>query len=355
MRRALITLTLMTALTTPALADRSLLTQSSQRDFDAAGVRLLRVENPRGTTEVRRSADGRIHLLAYKQVRATRTDRERLARETQLEAGREGDAFAVRVRYPQGPALRISFFELFSGLDTPRVQMDLTLEVPAGIEVELRSSSGDLRTADLAGAQRLATTSGDIVVESASGPLQANATSGDIEASAVGLARLRSVSGDVTVKGATRPVRVNTTSGDIEVSEAADSLRLDSVSGDIQVEGAAGPLSIGTTSGEVHASRVVGPLVASSSSGDLELGTAAGFTRAELSSVSGDVTLDVPKTFGGAVELQTSSGTLEVSLPVQVQSVNRRLLRGTIGKGTGRLLLKSASGDLHVTSGGQGS
>lgn len=355
MRPQVVTLFLLASLSAPAHADRALLTQTSQRDFDAAGLRVLRVENPRGVTRVEPSADGRVHLVAHKLVRASGADRERLARDTQVEAGREGDAIAVRVRYPQGPALRITFFELFSGLETPRVQVEITVQVPSGLEVDLRSSSGDLQTRGLAGTQRLATTSGDILVEEASGTVTANATSGDIEASGLALARIRSASGDIGVSGATRTLVINTTSGNIQVDGARDSLRIESVSGDIDLDGAAGPVTLGTTSGEVQARGVVGPLVASTSSGDLDLGTTPGFSRAEVSSVSGDVTLDVPRTFAGAVELQTSSGTLEVSLPVQVRSVTRRALRGTIGSGNGRLLLKSASGDLHVTSGGQGS
>lgn len=357
MRRPLYLLTLLAALAalaTPALAERTL-TQTSQRDFDAAGIRTLRVENPRGFTEVKRSGDGRIHLWAFKQVRARNADRDRLASDTRLEAGREGDVFAVSVRYPQGPALRITFLELFAGHDTPRVEMKLSIEVPPGVTVEMRSSSGDLRTANLAGIQRLTTTSGDIAVEGATGPVQASVTSGDIEATGIAAARLRSVSGDISVEGASGALTAGTTSGDIRVRGAADSLRLDSVSGEIDLDGAARAVAIGTTSGSVSARGIVGPLSATTSSGDLDLRAHAGLLRADISSVSGDVTLDLPAGFGGTVELQTASGALDVALPVQVQSVTRRALRGTIGKGSGRLILKSASGDLHVTSGGQGS
>ncbi len=355
MKRAVLAALLLVLVATPAAADRAELTQKSERLFDATGVRRLRVENPRGFAEVKRSGDNQVHLWALKRIRAPHAQQERLARETTVETTRNGDQFVVQVHYPQGSAMRISFFELFAGFETPRVDVQLSIEVPEGVAVEMRSASGNLRTANMAGGQQLATTSGDIRIEGATGPVSASATSGDIEASGLVRGRLRSVSGDVSVKGVLHTLEVATTSGQITIQGAADSLHLDSVSGDVEVEGSPRFLSIGTTSGDVAAREVAGALTVSTSSGDLDLQAAAGLVRADLTSVSGDVTMAVPPRYDATVDMQTSSGALDVSLPFEVRTVTRRLLRGTLGRGTARLSLKSSSGDLHVTSAGSGS
>ncbi len=355
MRRVILAALFAAAIASPADAARDVLSQRSDRAFDATGLRTLRVENPRGSAEVKRSGDGQVHLWALKQVRATRSERERLARETRLEASREGDVLVIQVRYPQGPAMRISFLELCSGFDTPRVDMQLSIEVPPGVAVEMRSASGDLSTAGLAGTQRLATTSGDIRVEGATGRVQATATSGDIEAAGLAAARLRSVSGDISVDRATGALDAATTSGSITVKGAADSLELGTVSGEVEVDGSPKTLRVTTTSGDVTARGVAGVLAVATSSGDVDLHARPGLARAGVTTVSGDATLDVPAGFGGSVDLQTSSGALDVALPLEVKTVTRHLLRGTVGRGAARIELKSSSGDLHVTSGGTGS
>jgi hypothetical protein len=351
MRRMTLTLSLIAALALPARAEKAV-SQQSQRDFDAAGIRVLKVENPRGFAEVKRSGDGRIHVWAQKQVRSRGAESQRLLDETQVETDRSGDAFTVRVRYPQGSVLRISFAELMAGGSTPRNEVQLSIEVPPGVAVEMRSSSGGLRTAGLAGSQRLASTSGEIRVEEAAGPVEATSTSGDIEATGLGAARLHSVSGSVSVERAAGVLRVSSTSGDIHVIGATDSLSVNTVSGEVEVDGASRGLELGSTSGDVTLRRVAGNVALSTSSGDVGIAALAGLKQARVTTVSGDVELTLPSGFGAAVDLQSSSGSLDVEMPLEVRTITRHVLRGTIGRGGARLDLKSSSGDLHIMGGG---
>jgi hypothetical protein len=351
MRRTMLALTVLAAFAHPAWAERAI-SQQSQSDFDAAGIRLLKVENSRGFTEVKRSGDGRIHVWAQKQVRSRGAEADRLAKATLVETDRTGDTFTVHARYPQGSVMRISFAELFMGVDTPRTEVQLSIEVPPGVAVEMRSASGDLRTAGLAGDQSLASTSGDIRIEDATGRVEATATSGGIEAAGLARARLRSVSGAVSVERANGVLHVTTTSGDIHVSGAADSVALGTVSGEVEVDGAARGLELGSTSGDVTVRRAAGRVSLSTSSGDVDMSAVAGLTQARITTVSGDVELALPPGFGAAVDLQSSSGTLDVEMPLDVRTITRHQLRGTLGRGGARLELKSSSGDLHIKGGG---
>jgi DUF4097 and DUF4098 domain-containing protein YvlB len=405
MNRLSLVLLGLAAIASPAAARDDALREQSERTFDATGLSAIEVHNPRGFVEVRPSGDGRVRLYAYKVVRAPSGDRQRLARETKVESSREGDRFVVRVIYPKSRAMRISLWEMFSGEHAPTLQVRLSIEVPRGFAVTLGSSSGDLRTARMAGLQTLATTSGDITIEEASGRVVARATSGSIEvprgfavtlgsssgdlrtarmaglqtlattsgditieeasgrvvaratsgsieATGIAAARLSSVSGDIAVEGASGPLAIRTTSGEISVVSASDSLRLDSVSGDVRASAAPRGLVASTTSGELVVGTAAGAVRLSSSSGDVDLLAGRGLTRLVASSVSGDLQVRLPRDLGATLALQTSSGALDVTLPMDVRTVTRHELRGTLGRGGVPVELRSSSGDIHVTSGG---
>lgn len=339
-----------------ALAESPTLREQSQQVVEARGLTGLRVENPRGLVQVSRSLDGRIHLTALK-VTASRmsTQAQGFARETRVETSTESGRYVVRVRYPQRQMLRASLAQLFRGeLDLPRVEVRLALEVPPRLAVELVTTSGDLETTDLAGPQSLETTSGDIEVRAAAASLSITTTSGDVMASGVGRARVRSVSGDVTLDAARGPLDVRTTSGNISVSGVADSLGLSSVSGDIRADRAPRGLDAGTTSGDIVVDGLAGGLVRlRSTSGDVRFGLDRGLRRADVSTVSGGISVRLADGLGCDLTLTSSSGTLDSSVPLRIRTVSRHEMSGAVSGGGAPVVLHSLSGDIAVTGGGR--
>jgi hypothetical protein len=332
------------------------LREQSQQVVEARGITGLRVENPRGLVQVGPSRDGRIHLTALKITNSQLSSRARdFARETRVETSTESGRFVVRVRYPQRQVLHASLSQLFRGeFDLPRVEVRLALEVPARLPVELETTSGDLETTDLAGTQSLETTSGDIDVRAAAAALAITTTSGNVMASGVGRARVRSVSGDVTLDAARGPLDVRTTSGDIEVSGAADSLGLGSVSGDIRVDRAPRGLDAGTTSGGIAVQGLAGGLVRlHSTSGDVSFGLDRGLRRADVNTVSGEISARLAPGLGCDLTLKSTSGTLDSSVPLKIRTVTRHEMSGVVGGGGAPVLLHSLSGDITVTGEGR--
>jgi len=319
------------------LAERtSTLREQSQQVVEARGLTGLRVDNPRGLIEVSPSRDGRIHLTALKLAGSRVSMRaEEFARGTRVETSTESGRFVVRVRYPQRQRLHASLSQLFRGeLDLPRVEVRLSLEVPARLPVDLETASGDLETTGLAGPQSLQTTSGDIEVRAA--------------------VRVRSVSGDVTLDAARGPLEVRTTSGGINLSGVADSLGLSSVSGDIQVDRAPRGLDAGTTSGSIVVDGLAGGLVRlRSTSGEVRFGLDRSLRRADVSTVSGRITARLADGLGCNLTLKSSSGTLDSSVPLKIRSVSRHEMSGVVSGGGPPVVLHSLSGDIAVTGGGR--
>jgi hypothetical protein len=125
-----------------------------------------------------------------------------------------------------------------------------------------------------------------------------------------------------------------------------------SVSGDVEVTGAGDEVRAGSVSGDVKLERLRTPSVtASSVSGDVEVQiealTGAGVLK--FTSVSGNVSLELPRSFDADVTLKTVSGELDSEFPLTLQgSMGRRNLQGRIGRGGRDLILTTVSGDVRL-------
>jgi hypothetical protein len=138
----------------------------------------------------------------------------------------------------------------------------------------------------------------------------------------------KTVSGDLACVGELSALTVETASGDISASSVSGAVTVQSASGDVLLDTAGGDVAIGTASGDVHASRVGGHARISTASGDVAIGYCAGSVTAETA--SGDIRLGAVTT--GRIELRSASGDLQVA----------------VVPGIGVYLdLASTSGDLH--------
>ena len=326
--------------------------EQSQMAVDRAGVSAVEVFNARGEILARPSADGRIHVQALKVVRATGPARRReLSRETVVETSRQDGRFVVQVRYPQRHTVRVSLWKTFGDFTLPRVDVRIVLEVPAGLPVVLNSTSGDLRSEDLAGVQTLRTTSGDVNVQGARAPVQVSTTSGDISGSDIGNARVVTVSGDLDFSDSRGVIIATSTSGDVVVRGSSDSLGVRTVSGNVEAEGARRGVSVSTTSGDIRIRRASGNVQIASQSGEVAAGLAPPLHSANIEASSGDIHAKLARTLGCRLDVRTSNGTIGIELPVQAKTVTRRMITAVVREGTTPVQLRTSSGSITVTEG----
>jgi hypothetical protein len=340
------------ALFMASVADGETLRQQSRRSVDLSQVATVTVQNSRGQIELRPSPDRTLHLTALKTVRGPRGSVvRRLADETQVELVREGDRYRIRVKYPKGLSVRVNLWEGFNEHTIPRVEVQLVVEVPIGVSVELETASADLASDAVPNPQRLESASGNIVVEAAHGPVTIETASGDVRVIQGRALDVRSVSGDVRIEETRGPLRVGTASGDVIIAGATDSLRIETVSGDVVVDRAPGGAWVRTASGEIELRQVTGRLIAESVSADIRAGIRGSLREARIESSSGDVTLALASNVSCTIEMRTSSGDIRVDVPSQTKTVSRRLVTAVVREGTAPAWLQTVSGNIHVTRG----
>lgn len=145
---------------------------------------------------------------------------------------------------------------------------------------------------------------------------------------------VRTVGGDVVLDGVGEQVDVQTVSGDLDAQALAGALRASSVSGCVTV--ASGPCR------GLHVKTVSGWVVA-----DLDVASGSPLT---LSSMSGDITVRLPRTTGTGVDLRSVSGSVDADFPglVRTGAPGSRAVHGTLGDGSGDLAATTVSGDVML-------
>jgi uncharacterized protein YaiE (UPF0345 family) len=149
-----------------------------------------------------------------------------------------------------------------------------------------------------------------------------------------GRTSVKSLSGPVTLEGLTDTVEAETVSGDLETKSLAGDLRFSTVSGDLTV--------VDGSSNVLRANSVSGDLTL-----DMDPARAA---EIELNSISGDLRVRLPHSTDVQVDIASAAGRLDTAfggLSYERMPDNHRL-GGTLGKGSGRLVASTVSGDIAL-------
>jgi len=176
-------------------------------------------------------------------------------------------------------------------------EVDLEIDLPRGLILDLFTVSGDLSAQDW---------EGELYFRSASGDCRLRNIKGQ--------AKTRTSSGDVRVESFEGPLSVSTTSGDVEIEEVKGDLKCETLSGDLELGKIKGNGNFSLISGDLHLEEIEGQLQASTTSGDLQV-RALNAASLKLSTVSGDLSLTLIPVSGGKYELHTTSGDISLRVP----------------------------------------
>lgn len=175
---------------------------------------------------------------------------EKFLQQTDISVRREGSVIHVDVLVP----------DQMVGIGVFYASLDLTVDVPKGLPVELTDSSGDIAASDVRIA-KLTDSSGDIVLHKLAGDIEIWDSSGDIRVEdTAGRVQVRDSSGDIVIVGAAGVLVPSDSSGDITVRRVSGNVLIEQdSSGDIRVSDVGGDVTVlGDSSGEVKVSSIRG-------------------------------------------------------------------------------------------------
>jgi len=211
---------------------------------------------------------------------------------------------------------------------------DLTIEVPAGKDVAVNVAVGQM---DATGVQA------DLQLHTGSGSVGATDVSGSLS--------VDTGSGSVTVSAIRGDLRVDTGSGSVTARDVqGDEIMLDTGSGGVRGGGLrAGSLRVDTGSGSINLDGVDSPDVGlDTGSGSVDVALLRDVDNLNVDTGSGSVTIHAPADLGAQVEMETGSGGIDMDFAVQVRSVRRDHVVGTLGDGQGTIRIDTGSGGIRL-------
>jgi len=220
----------------------------------------------------------------------------------------------VRTRYPENKR-NIS------------VSVEYHVTIPRGAGATIKSISSDVTATGVDGELSANSISGDVHVTGAANLRAAKTVSGDVtldNATSTGACAVKTISGDLTVRGLkAREVQIDTISGDVKLDNVVtDRVTSKSISGNVQF---AAPLAKGG--------------------------------RYEMTSHSGDITIQTGDKVGFELTASSFSGSINTDLAVTTKGdaaneagrgPRRHSVQGTFGDGSAVLQLSTFSGDIKI-------
>jgi hypothetical protein len=211
---------------------------------------------------------------------------------------------------------------------------ELVVEVPAGRTVSAYLGVGEMEATGVTGDLRLDTGSGGVSASDITGSLVVDTGSGA-----------------VTVQRINGNLRLDTGSGSVQVTAVVgDQVVLDTGSGRVRATGIqAARFEVDTGSGAVSLEGVRAPVVlVDTGSGSVEIELLTDVDQLDVDTGSGSVTVRAPEGLGGAVELDTGSGGIDLDFPLEVTSVRRDRVVGRLGDGRGTIRIDTGSGGIRL-------
>ena len=211
---------------------------------------------------------------------------------------------------------------------------DLVVEVPAGKDFAAHVAVGSVDVRGVEGEFRMKTGSGKVTAADVTGSLLVDTGSGSAE-----------------VTGVRGNLNVDTGSGSVRLSDIqGDEVIVDTGSGGVRGSAIrSGSLRVDTGSGSIELDEITSPDVAlDTGSGSVELVLTNDVESLDVDTGSGSVIIHAPANLGGELEIDTGSGGIDTDFAVQVRSIRRDHVTGTLGDGRGRIRIDTGSGSVRL-------
>ncbi len=194
----------------PAVADDCDFTGTREDSVDAAGVESVEIDAGAGYLRVI-GENGAAQIRARGEACASS---EALLEEIRLEVDRSGDRLRIVARMPE------------SSWRSHTARLDLTIELPSSVAVDIDDGSGSIEVRNVA----------SLEIDDGSGSIEVEDVAGDVE--------IEDGSGEIEIAGVGGQVRIEDGSGEIELRRVGSVLIDEDGSGEIDIEEVEGAVMV---------------------------------------------------------------------------------------------------------------
>ncbi len=223
----------------------------------------------------------------------------------------------------------------FSGND--KDGSSLTITVPTNLTLYAEGISSSYQLASL---------EGDISINSVSGDIHAKDISKHV--------LIHTISGDINSSGLKGKIKLDTVSGSIKDNNSNGEISYKTVSGSLKIDSEASKVSIEQISGDgkVHLQNIDN-LEVRSISGDIELSLTGLKSMANLDSVSGDISIELPQLINARFNLNGGPGgkiynRYSDDKPTKEKYSPTSYLKFQSGEPTANIKINTISGDIEL-------
>lgn len=229
------------------------------------------------------------------------------SRSDEFEVRFEQDADGVRIfgRWPEA---------LQSWRSRPKSRIEYRITVPRAYNVDLSTSGGSIRVADL---------DGEVLARTSGGSIKLGHILGEVDVDTSG--------GSISLESGGADAKLETSGGSISAGEVQGSLKANTSGGSIRIDGVGGNVTATTSGGSVRATLRNQP------TGDCLLSTSGG-----------TVTLSLPDNIAVDIDASSSGGGVSSDIPLDGATMSKRRIRGSINGGGPLMRLKSSGGGVRI-------
>ncbi len=188
---------------------------------------------------------------------------------------------------------------------------DLIITVPSVINLDLKTSGGDIMIkSDITGRVKCTTAGGDIEVKNINGNAALNTAGGEIRTGKIdGDADVNSGGGDLQLGTISGKASLNTGGGNVQVYSVRKDLKITTGGGNVQSGNVGGVFSVTTGGGNVDVQTVTSSAKVTTGGGNVSVAGAGGNTKATTG--GGNLSF---KNISGGINCYTGSGDVYVEL-----------------------------------------
>ncbi|MHC5084781.1 MAG: DUF4097 family beta strand repeat-containing protein [Planctomycetota bacterium] len=163
---------------------------------------------------------------------------------------------------------------------------------------------------------------------------------------------LRTSNGEIRVSSIEKAIDTQTSNGKIEITDVTGTVTAHTSNGRVSITQAnAERFDLQTSNGAITCEAITGDMKASTSNGAIDVkyaSDAAPATNIHLSTSNGGISVTTPKDYSAQVDASTSNSKIHTNIPITLKGQLGKKVKGTIGKGEGRLYLKTSNGSINI-------